>query len=96
VPIAFVLGALSAAIGVAVAMTWRAKQFLILAIVLNIAYWVLGEGFGGIFQGGATDPNAGPLFVLMAYVMYGLVRYRQPAGPVTEPTPAGHEVAVAG
>jgi hypothetical protein len=96
VPIAFVLGALSAAIGVAVAMNWRAKQFLILAIVLNIAYWVLGEGFGGIFQGGATDPNAGPLFVLMAYVMYGLVRYRQPAGPVTEPTPAGHEVAVAG
>ena len=73
VPIAFVLCALSAAIGIAVAVGWRAKTFLWLSVVLNLAYWVLGQGFGGIFQGGATDPNAGPLFVLLAYVLYTLV-----------------------
>jgi hypothetical protein len=70
-----VLGALSAAIAVAVAKNWRAKEFLILAAVLNLIYWVVGQGLGGIFQGGATDPNAGPLFILLAYAMYSLVPY---------------------
>jgi hypothetical protein len=73
VPIALVLAALSAAIGVAVAVNWRARAFLWLSIVLNLAFWVLGQGFGGMFAGGATDPNAGPLFVLLAFVLYSLV-----------------------
>ena len=46
-------------------LNWRAKQFLILATVLNLIYWVVGQGFGGIFAGGATDPNAGPLFIVL-------------------------------
>jgi hypothetical protein len=78
VAIAFVLCALSAAIAIAVAVNWRAKTFLWVAVVLNLAYWVLGQGFGGIFQGGATDPNAGPLFVLLAYVLYTLIPYGEP------------------
>ena len=82
VAIAFVLCALSAAIGVAVAVGWRVKTFLCLSIVLNLAYWVLGQGFGGIFQGGATDPNAGPLFVLLAYVLYTLVPHAEAAAGV--------------
>jgi hypothetical protein len=68
-----VLGGLSAAIAITVAKNWRAKEFLILAAVLNLIYWVVGQGFGGMFQGGATDPNAGPLFMLLAYAMYSLV-----------------------
>ena len=48
----------SAAIGVAVARNWGPR---------------LGQGFGRIFAGGATDPNSGPLFVLLAYAMYSLV-----------------------
>ena len=79
VPIAFALAAISAAIGIAVAADWRAKQFLIAAVVLNLAYWVLGQGFGGIFAGGATDPNAGPLFVLLSYVIYTQVTLQKPA-----------------
>jgi hypothetical protein len=67
--VAFVLAALSAAIGVAVARQWHAREFIILAAVLNLAYWVLAQGFGGIFQGGATDPNAGPLFLLLGFVI---------------------------
>ena len=72
---ALVLSALSAAIGIAVAVNWRAKQFLVLAVVLNLVYWVVGQGFGGIFQGGATDPNAGLLFIVLAYALYTLVPY---------------------
>jgi hypothetical protein len=63
----------SAAIGVAVARNWRPRPFLALAVVMNLGFWVLGQGFGGIFAGGATDPNSGPLFVLLAYAMYSLV-----------------------
>jgi hypothetical protein len=55
---AIILAGLSAAIGIAVARSWRAKEFLILAAVLNLIYWVVGQGFGGIPAGGATDPNA--------------------------------------
>jgi hypothetical protein len=73
--IAVVLALLSAAIGVAVWKNWQPKPFLWLAIELNLVYWVVGQGFGGIFYtGSATDPNAGPLFVLLSLVLYSLTR----------------------
>jgi hypothetical protein len=75
--IALVLAFTSAAIGMAVGFNWRAKPFLILAIVLNLAYWVLGQGFGGIFAGGATDPNSGLLFVVLAFALYTLIKSEQ-------------------
>jgi hypothetical protein len=71
--IALVLALLSAAIGIGVAANWRAVPFLALAIVLNVGYWVIGQGFGGIFYtNSATDPNAGPLFILLALVVLSL------------------------
>ena len=73
--IALVLALVSFAIGIAVAVNWHPREFLIAAIGLNLAYWVLGQGFGGIFAGGATDPNAGPLFVLLAVALYALIPY---------------------
>jgi hypothetical protein len=72
---ALVLSAASAAIAIAVAANWRAKQFLVLSAVLNLIYWVVGQGFGGIPAGGATDPNAGLLFIVLAYTLYTLVPY---------------------
>jgi hypothetical protein len=78
VPLAILLSAASAAIGVAVYRNWRARQFLIAAAALNVIYWVLGQGFGGIFTGQGTDPNAGPLFVLLAFALYSLIG-REPA-----------------
>ena len=82
--IALVLALISAVIGIGVAVNWRARPLLIAAIVLNLVYWVVGQGFGGMFAGGATDPNAGPLFVLLAAVLYGLLPAREPvAAPAT-------------
>ena len=43
-----------------------AKATLVLAIVVAIVIWVVGEGFGMILAGGATDPNSGPLLMLLA------------------------------
>jgi hypothetical protein len=88
-PIALVLAVASAAIAIAVAANWRPRPFLALAIVLNLAYWVLGQGLGGIFQGSATDPNAGPLYVLLAIALYSLTG-------VQEPDPAGSLVSATG
>jgi len=70
--IALLLAALSITIGLAVALGWNPRTFLALAVVLNLVYWVIGQGFGGIFAGGATDPDAGPLFILLAIVLYTL------------------------
>ena len=93
--IAIILALISIAIGLAVALDWHPKGFLVGAMVLNVAYWVLGQGFGGIFQGGATDPNAGLLFVLFACAMYSLVPYEQPASETARGGPPAGEVAVA-
>ncbi len=83
--IAVVLAFVSWAIAIAVATSWHPRPFLIAAIVLNLAYWVLGQGFGGIFAGGATDPNAGPLFVLLAVAMHALVPAEDPARTTPPP-----------
>lgn len=91
-PIAVFLAGVSAAIGVAVASNWHPRTFLGLGAILNLAYWVLGQGFGGILTGSGTDPNAGLLFILLAGSMYSLVavealsvrtRHRESAPPVT-------------
>jgi hypothetical protein len=71
--IALVLAVLSAAIGLAVAAEWHPRGFLIAAIALNVVYSVIPQALGGIFAGGATDPNSGPLFVLLACVMLGVI-----------------------
>jgi hypothetical protein len=64
---------------------------------LNLLYWVLGQGFGGIFAGGATDPNAGPLFILLAVAMLPLVGAGERAaarvrGPATAPAAVGRSL----
>jgi hypothetical protein len=71
--IALILAALSAACGVAVAVGWRPRLFLGIAIALNLVYWIVPQALGGIFAGDATDLNSGPLFVLLAYAMLPVV-----------------------
>jgi len=90
--IALIFAALSAAIGVSVAAGWRARFWLGVSIALNVVYWVIPQGLGGIFAGGATDPNSAPLFVLLAFAMLPLVE--QP--PTRSDAHAGvpHEQAV--
>jgi hypothetical protein len=87
--IALVLALASAVIGVGVAIDWRPHALLSLAIVLSLAYWVFGQGFGGIFQGSATDPNAAPLFCLIALSLFPLAAAgRRPASAPAPPVEA--------
>jgi hypothetical protein len=39
---------------------------VILAIAAAAVIWVIGENFGAILTGSATDPNTGPLLGLLA------------------------------
>jgi hypothetical protein len=59
--VAFVL----AAVGVYLPRR-AAMAALVLAIVVAIVIWVVGQAFGLILASGATDPNSGPLLVLLA------------------------------
>jgi hypothetical protein len=92
VPIAFVLAAFSAAIAVAVVRGWHARAFLWFSIVLNLLYWVIPQGLGGVFAGGATDVDSGPLFILLAAAMFALLPTEPRAGvagPELAPMPVG-------
>jgi hypothetical protein len=42
------------------------RPLLVLAMVTAMAIWLLGEDLGGILAGNGTDPNTGPLLVLLA------------------------------
>jgi hypothetical protein len=43
-----------------------ARSALIVALVAAAFIWVVGEAFGQILTGGATDPNSAPLLALLA------------------------------
>jgi hypothetical protein len=57
-----------------------ARPALILAAALAMFIWVAGEDFGGILTGHATDPNSGPLLVLLAAAFWPH-RSRRTAAP---------------
>ncbi len=42
-----------------------ARPLLSLSLLLAGAIWVTAQDFGGIFTGRATDPNSGPLLLLV-------------------------------
>lgn len=82
--IGLTLAAASAVIGVGVARNWHARALLGISVLINLVFWIAGQGFGGIFAGGATDPNSAPLFVLLAGALYALV----PRAPDLRPADA--------
>ena len=64
-----------------------AKATLVLAIVAAAVIWVFGEAFGGILTGGGTDPNSGPLLILLALAYWPL--RATATTPARIPAPAG-------
>jgi hypothetical protein len=40
---------------------------LALGAITACAIWLIGEGLGGLYTGQATDPNTGPLLILLAF-----------------------------
>jgi len=62
-----------------------ARVAVIVAATAATAIWAIGEDFGAIFTGSATDPNSGPLLVLLA-VAYWPAHTAAAAATGTRPT----------
>ena len=63
----------------------RPTPFLALGGLLSAFFWVSGQGLGGIFTGSGTDPNTGPLIILLALAMVPAAS----AGPIDMAIPSG-------
>ncbi|HLI44205.1 MAG TPA: hypothetical protein VKU92_07020 [Acidimicrobiales bacterium] len=61
------------------------RTFLVLGSGLSLVFWATGQALGGLLGGGATDPNTGPLLVLLALAL----------APAVAPSRAGETVAPA-
>ncbi|MGA2304570.1 MAG: hypothetical protein ABSH29_10260 [Acidimicrobiales bacterium] len=68
--VAIVAAFLSFFIGVGPVLFRHYGIFLIAGVAMALDFWVLGQAFGQIFTGMATDPNTGPLLVLLALAVY--------------------------
>jgi len=68
--VAVVCGVLSIVIGLGPLVSRHMSVFLVAGAALALDYWMFGEAFGGVFTGLATDPNTGPLLVLLALALY--------------------------
>jgi hypothetical protein len=65
--VSIVLAAACALIAAGVWLPRRAaRATLVLALIVAAVIWVVGEAFGTILAGGATDPNSGLLLALLA------------------------------
>jgi hypothetical protein len=63
------LAAVEFLVGVA-ALSRRTRTWaLAVGLVLSIAIWVIGQDFGLLYSGQATDPNSAPLIALMAVAL---------------------------
>jgi hypothetical protein len=63
-----------------------ANATLVLAIVVNLWFWVVGQDFGALFTNGATDINTAPLLIVVALAYWKTSTGRRPAG-VGRPSP---------
>jgi NADH:ubiquinone oxidoreductase subunit K len=68
-------------VGVGPILFRRNAIFLMVGVAMALDFWVLGQAFGQVFTGMATDPNTGPLLVLLALAVY---RAGVPAGAPAE------------
>ena len=79
--VSIVLAVLYALIALAIFLPAVALRPALLATaVLGLLIWIPGQAFGGILAGGMTDPNSGPLLVLIALAYW-------PSRPPREATP---------
>jgi hypothetical protein len=66
----WVLAIVSLTIGFGPLLSRRPGIFLAAGGVLSLVMWVVAQGFiGGIFTGSGTDPNTGPLVIVLALAM---------------------------
>jgi hypothetical protein len=97
----WILALVSVVIGLGPLVARRAEWFLGAGGLLSLVLWVSGQGLlGNVFSGSDTDPNTGPLVILLALAMMPLVvvtaaEWRSPAATVVRRVPALATLGVA-
>ena len=82
-------------------MARRPGWFLAAGALLAFLLWIAGQGLvGNVFSGSDTDPNTGPLVILLAAAMVPTViaskaAWRSPAGEILRRSPAAAVLGVA-
>ena len=98
---AWILAALSVAIGLGPLVARRPGWFLAAGALLSFLMWILGQGLvGDVLTGSDTDPNTGPLIILLAAAMVPTViasreAWRSPAEEVLRRSPASAVLGIA-
>jgi hypothetical protein len=84
-----VLAVAFAAIAICVYVRPVTRPLLLLAIAVSLAMWVVAQDFGELATGDATDPNSGPLLVLLALCFWPIMPTAAPprSGPPTSAPP---------
>lgn len=77
--IAIGLATVSAAIGLSLPSGYHARLFLVLAMVISLCFWIIGQGLGGVLTGQATDVGTAPLMALTAALLLARERTERTA-----------------
>jgi len=99
---AWILAAVSVTIGLGPLVARRPGWFLAAGSLLSLLLWIGGQGLvGNVFSGSDTDPNTGPLVILLAAAMVPTViaskeAWRSPAGEILRRSPAAAVLGIAG
>ena len=99
---AWILAAVSVVIGLGPLFARRPGWFLGAGALFAFLLWIAGQGLvGNLFTGSTTDPNSGPLVILLAAAMVPTVvasreAWRSPAGEVLRRSPAVAVLGMAG
>jgi hypothetical protein len=84
-PLELLLAAVEVLIGIHVLRGGRrVAPALWAGAALSLVFWVVGQNFGGILTGQATDPGAGPLYLLLAAVIYPRPSATEPGGQLLD------------
>ncbi len=67
--LAWLMAAVSLVIGLGPLCSRRPLPFLVAGAALETLFWITGMAMGGILTGMGTDPNAGPLVILLAFAL---------------------------
>jgi hypothetical protein len=98
---AWILAAVSVTIGLGPLVVRRPGWFLAAGALLSALMWIAGQGLvGNVFSGSDTDPNTGPLVILLAAGMVPTViaskaTWRSPAGEILRRSPAAAVLGIA-
>jgi hypothetical protein len=98
---AWILAAVSVTIGLGPLVVRRPGWFLAAGALLSFLMWIAGQGLvGNVFSGSGTDPNTGPLVILLAAAMVPTViaskaAWRSPAGEILRRSPAAAVLGIA-